>query len=96
MEVLTELDDVGTVYNLRISDYHTYFVGNQDWGFSVRCITPIMPGSSIMALFIFEMLQDKSAAVHTKPEAALLESMADHTLRQLTNPPSFNSILTSR
>lgn len=28
-------------------------------------------------------------------EAALLESMADHTLRQLTNPPSFNSILTS-
>ena len=23
------------VYNLRIADYHTYFVGSRDWGFSV-------------------------------------------------------------
>jgi hypothetical protein len=24
-----------TLYNLRVSDYHTYFVGCQEWGFSV-------------------------------------------------------------
>jgi hypothetical protein len=23
------------VHNLRIADYHTYFVGNQEWGFSI-------------------------------------------------------------
>jgi RHS repeat-associated protein len=26
---------VETVYNLRVADYHTYFVGCQEWGFSV-------------------------------------------------------------
>src|SRR4029077_6111068 len=24
-----------TVYNLHIADFHTYFVGGEDWGFSV-------------------------------------------------------------
>jgi hypothetical protein len=26
---------VEKVYNLRVADYHTYFVGSEDWGFSV-------------------------------------------------------------
>jgi hypothetical protein len=33
-----EVFDTGqyeTVYNVRIADYHTYFVGGEDWGFSV-------------------------------------------------------------
>jgi hypothetical protein len=33
-----EVYDTGeyeTVYNLRVAEYHTYFVGNRDWGFSV-------------------------------------------------------------
>jgi hypothetical protein len=35
------------VYNLRVADYHTYFVGTQTWGFSVwahnsdPCLTPL-------------------------------------------------------
>ena len=32
------LEDTGrleTVYNLRVQDYHTYFVGSEEWGFSV-------------------------------------------------------------
>jgi hypothetical protein len=36
--VLEDLLDTGKwerVYNLRIQDYHTYFVGSSDWGFSV-------------------------------------------------------------
>jgi hypothetical protein len=32
------VEDTGryeTVYNLRVTDYHTYFVGGEDWGFAV-------------------------------------------------------------
>ena len=37
-ERVDEVYDTGvyeTVYNLRVADYHTYFVGDEDWGFSV-------------------------------------------------------------
>jgi hypothetical protein len=33
-----EVEDTGeyeTVYNLRVAEYHTYFVGSPEWGFSV-------------------------------------------------------------
>jgi hypothetical protein len=35
---IEDLHDTGayeTVYNVRIADYHTYFVGGEEWGFSV-------------------------------------------------------------
>jgi len=35
---VSDLLDTGeweTVYNLKVSDFHTYFVGTEDWGFSV-------------------------------------------------------------
>ena len=35
VETVTDSNEVATVYNLRISEHHTYFVGNRDWGFSV-------------------------------------------------------------
>jgi hypothetical protein len=35
VEAVTDLNEVATVYNLRVSDYHTYFVGSREWGFSV-------------------------------------------------------------
>lgn len=35
LEQVGEPDEVTTVYNLRVADYHTYFVGCQEWGFSV-------------------------------------------------------------
>lgn len=38
VEAVTDLNEVATVYNLRVSDYHTYFVGSREWGFSVWCI----------------------------------------------------------
>jgi RHS repeat-associated protein len=34
-EAVTAAGEVTTVYNLRISEYHTYFVGRRDWAFSV-------------------------------------------------------------
>jgi hypothetical protein len=36
--LVEEVEDTGryeTVYNLRVSDFHTYFVGCEEWGFSV-------------------------------------------------------------
>jgi guanyl-specific ribonuclease Sa len=35
VEAVRDLNEVATVYNLRVSDYHTYFVGSREWGFSV-------------------------------------------------------------
>jgi hypothetical protein len=35
VEAVVETGEVITVYNLRVADYHTYFVGCKEWGFSV-------------------------------------------------------------
>src|SRR5262249_55972263 len=35
VEDLLDTGDYETVYNLRVSKYHTYFVGCEEWGFSV-------------------------------------------------------------
>jgi RHS repeat-associated protein len=35
VEEVTETADLAAVYNLRVADYHTYFVGSEEWGFSV-------------------------------------------------------------
>jgi hypothetical protein len=34
VETVTETGDMTTVYNVRVADYHTYFVGRRDWRFS--------------------------------------------------------------
>jgi RHS repeat-associated protein len=35
LEEVADAGEVATVYNLRISEFHTYFVGSREWGFSV-------------------------------------------------------------
>jgi len=35
VEAVTDAHEVATVYNLSVSDYCTFFVGNRQWGFSV-------------------------------------------------------------
>lgn len=35
VEAIEDTNKYETVYNLRIADYHTYFVGGDEWGFSV-------------------------------------------------------------
>ena len=39
---LIDSGEFATVYNLRVSDYHTYFVGSRDWDFSLWRITSIV------------------------------------------------------
>jgi hypothetical protein len=35
VEDLLDTGEYETVYNLRVADFHTYFVGGEEWGFSV-------------------------------------------------------------
>jgi hypothetical protein len=35
VEEVFETGEYETVYNLRVAEYHTYFIGTEDWGFSV-------------------------------------------------------------
>jgi intein/homing endonuclease len=35
VERVAETRDLATVYNVRVADHHTYFVGSGEWGFSV-------------------------------------------------------------
>ena len=35
VEALNDTGKVEAVYNLRVADYHTYFIGKEHWGFSV-------------------------------------------------------------
>jgi hypothetical protein len=35
VEELRDTGEYEIVYNLRVADYHTYFVGSEEWGFSV-------------------------------------------------------------
>jgi hypothetical protein len=35
IESITSLNEITTVYNLRVADYHTYFVGGALWGWDV-------------------------------------------------------------
>ena len=35
VQAVTDSRELAPVYNLRIADYHTYFVGSREWGFSV-------------------------------------------------------------
>src|SRR5262249_20359541 len=35
VEEVVDNGEESVVYNLRVSEYHTYFVGGEDWGFSV-------------------------------------------------------------
>jgi hypothetical protein len=66
-----EVEDTGeweTVYNLRVADFHTYFVGCDEWGFSVwahnadyaesatfRKVTGLSEGQSHRAIIILNM-----------------------------------------
>jgi hypothetical protein len=68
-----EVFDTGcyeTVYNLRVADYHTYFVGDEDWGFAawahndyngmlaVLAAAPELQGATVQALGQIRRLKD--------------------------------------
>src|SRR5262249_43824821 len=47
VEVVEETGQWETVYNFRIADHHTYFVGCHEWGFSVWAHNLYAPGEEV-------------------------------------------------
>jgi hypothetical protein len=75
VETVGATGKVVTVYNVRVADYHTYFVGGEEWGFSVwahnlscdfgralRALGHDIPDSQIRAIFGVAMRGDPDAA----------------------------------
>jgi hypothetical protein len=60
VEDLLDTGQWDTVYNLRVSYHHTYFVGGEDWGFSVWAHNQCVPSGDYLATP--DRLQNKLAA----------------------------------
>lgn len=63
---VNEVEDTGryeTVYNLRVADYHTYFVGSREWGFAVWADNSCFPTDQAGR----QQLADELAAKGFKP-----------------------------
>ena len=64
---VTETGRVETVYNLRVEDYHTYFVGASEWGFAVWAHNANYPTDAAGV----QQLADCLAAAGVKPMQGL-------------------------
>jgi hypothetical protein len=63
------VEDTGiwaTVYNLRVADHHTYFVGKEEWGFSVWAHNAYDPQSAALEKSLASRLGTKGQAVIDK------------------------------
>ena len=71
MEAVTPGGEPAAVYNLRVAEHHTYFVGSREWGFSVwahnTClITRNRLAGNAFRDSIAATLQDAGYAVRTE------------------------------
>ncbi|VTR97010.1 polymorphic toxin-type HINT domain-containing protein [Tuwongella immobilis] len=81
VEGVHETDRRQTVYNLRVSDFHTYFVGCDEWGFSVwahNAEYSVRPGKG----GVFEIMNSRGQVVRSYPD----EIQASVQARALNNP----------
>lgn len=49
VEDLLDTGETTTVYNVRVADNHTYFVGSREWGFSVWAHNACIGGAAVQA-----------------------------------------------
>ena len=82
LQGVSETDEIAVVYNFRVADHHTYFVGSTDWQFSVwahnRCNTKLRanlglrPGDSDYAAHVVPVgeFAKRSSAVRTSIQDA--------------------------
>lgn len=96
--VVEDLLDTGeweTVYNLRIADFHTYFVGCDEWGFSVwahnaDCGVRTLKSGEVE---LFELSNpSKVLFTGTQEQAAIFAARGSHTINGLA--PELPQILT--
>jgi RHS repeat-associated protein len=75
VEGVVEADEWTEVYNLRVADWHTYFVGCDEWGFSVwahnACLLPVDPKSAEFARgFRYKVVDGANTTWHTNLSSA--------------------------
>jgi hypothetical protein len=91
VEEVAETGQVKTVYNLRVANWHTYFVGSPEWGFSVWA------HNANYSWFVHEgvyYLRNAKGQVIRSPyqsHDALKLGMKDQTLRQINPPKGFKA-----
>ncbi len=79
--------EVVTVYNFRVKEYHTYFVGRDDWGFAIWVHNTNgheQAGHSEVAIKDLKPLEH---AAHTKPRPSL-QKLTDQELLQAARSPA--------
>ena len=67
VESVAEGEGLAAVYNLRVADYHTYFVGGSDWGFSVWTHNACFRDPAQKAAFLDNLLKSGKAPKWMKP-----------------------------
>ena len=49
LEATLDTGRVETVYNLRVADFHTYFVGSREWGFAAWVHNAYQPPTGLLS-----------------------------------------------
>jgi hypothetical protein len=74
VEEVYDTGEYATVYNLRVAEYHTYFVGCEEWGFSVWAHNQNCTGEEIRGLL--QKLQEEDPTVRI-PSGRVLNNVAE-------------------
>ena len=61
VEEVIDNGEQSVVYNLRVSDYHTYFVGSAEWGFSVWAHNACQPLHHYVPVFMGSLVRRGSS-----------------------------------
>jgi hypothetical protein len=75
LDAVEDKGEVETVYNFRVADYHTYFVGSEEWGWSVWAHNA---ASANMAEF--EKRYGDTIFSVGPPKARIKNSFSDHSV----------------
>jgi Pretoxin HINT domain len=91
VEEVFETGECETVYNLRVEDFHTYFVGCQEWGFSVWAhnadcfrLVELKDAKNQVAGYEIRGPKNELAATFKKSQ----KDLAERTLKHLNKPPA--------
>ena len=72
-----------TVYNFRVADHHTYFVGDADWGFSVWAHNQYSTNRAAMA--VDEAIENSELSIKTPRDAAHFDGRTGKPSTQILN-----------
>jgi hypothetical protein len=87
VEAVSDLGEESVVYNLRVSRYHTYFVGDRDWPFSLWAHNTCSDGSASRRARVQAVSRPTSAsASRTRPRKETRPSEGQGTVPTTAGP----------